>query len=1211
MKVRKARVSIALTAVLALSIGVALPRMAQAAGGTANVGNASVTEGDSGTTPADVTFTLSEASPNPTKVSYQTVDGTAKSTTDYVQQSGDVVFSPGETSKRVTFSVRNDTVQESTETFTVKITAVDNGYGGVNNAGTVTITDNDAPPGLSIDSPAVSEGSTAGTVDLKFSPRLSSPAGSDVTYYAFTHDPSHDSNPNASGVQLLPKADAGADYVAKNGEPVIFEAGKTEPKTNLVVKVNSDFVDEIDEYFELQLKATNNAGAPEVTYGNGKIVDDDAPAKLDVSDPAPVNEGNTPCGSLGQPACTTKLTFTVTLSPASGKRVVVDYGTSDRSATSSGSNADYVPASGAGDPDDTPPGDGLVFNPGETTKTVDVFVRGDSTAEPTERFAFDLSNAVGAVINDGQAFGTIVNDDAGTFATMSVANAANVTEGNTVPSGGTPPQASFTISVNRTGLSDFNTYSVSYTTADGPESSSSSCAKAVAGKDYVAKSGTATINPGSSSTTVTVDLIPDTVDEFDECFQLQLNDAPNASITDAVGEAKILDDDPSPKIVIADKTVPEGTGTENSVAAMTVTLTPASGQTVTVDCSTVDDSGTATQGVDYAKTSGQTITFQPGDTAKTCNIPVVADSLDENNETLTVALTNATGNALIEKGTGTLTINDDDNPPSVSIANATDTEGTTADSVATFVVTLSAKSGKPVTVHVATADGTAKAPGDYTATVADLTFAPGQDSQDFKVPVKADAIDEVDETFTATLSAPTNATLGTATGTATIQDDDASPTLAINDVTVTEGDAGTVTATFTVTRTGVTEATSTVHYATGTTGTATSSVDYTATTGDLSFAPADTTKQIVVPVKGDTVDEDDETFEVTLSAPTNATITDGTGIGTIIDDDTPGETGSPKGRITTGPGAGGGPDIRVFNAGDGSSGGKRFFDGDETAGKRVARGDINNDGVDEIITANGPSSSGYVSVYSSTGELMFSEAPYGPNFKGGIFVAAGDLDGDGRDEIITGAGPGGGPHVRTFEYQYATQSPASLKPTAGFYAFASTFTGGVTVGTADLNGDGAAEILTGQASQGSTVRSYSYDGTTAVKGVEFSPYGAFTGGAFVAGGDLDNANHDEIVTSTGPGGGGDPHLRTFSSTGVPLGAGVYAYNVGFRGGFSVAVGDLDGDGRAEIITGAGPTGGPHVKVWSGGTDGVPQERGGFFAYDSAFRGGVWVAYGVS
>ncbi len=1213
---KQARTTAAALLAVAVVTSIVLPQIAaSAANPTASAGNAAVTEGDSGTTPADVTFTLSQASPNKPTVSYTTADGTAAAPGDYVTQTGTVVFNPGETTQSVAFSVRGDTVDESNETFKVNVTAVDNGY-DVGTFGTVTITDNDAAPSVRVDTKSYDEGSSGGFTNMPFIARLSAPAGTATTYYAFTHDPEHDTDPQQAGNQFLsPKADAGVDYTAVVGTAVTFAVGETTATVNVPVK--GDLTDEFDEYFELQLKATNSAIASTVAYGNGKIIDDDALARLDVSDPTPVSEGDTTCGGLGDP-CTisdTHITFTVTLSPASEKRVVVDYATSDRSATTSN---DYVSASGSGDPSDTPPGSGLVFNPGETSKTVDVYIKGDTQAEPVERFALTLSNPVNAALGDSQAFGTILNDDpGGNFATVTVTNAPTTPEASGSPkAAGT---ATFTINVARTSNLDTATYQVSYQTADGPESSSSTCGKAVAGKDYVAKTGTASIAFPQSSTTVAVTLIDDNQNEADECFQLQLNDATNASISDAVGEAKITDDDAAPSLAITPKSVTEGTGTDATTASMTVTMTPASGQDVSVTCATTDNSGTATEPEDYVKTT-RTITFSPGDTSKPCDIPVVADAIDENNETLTVALSNVQGNALIGTGTATLTINDDDLPPTVAIGNTTHTEGTGTDTVATLGVSLSAPSGKAITVRVATANGSATQPGDYTATTADLTFNPGERDKDFQVPVKGDAVDEPDETFTGTLTNPASSpvTLGTSTGTATIQDDDDQPSLAINDVTVTEGNSGTTNASFTVTRTGATEKTMTVHYATGTSGTATSTTDYTATTGDLSFAPGEPTKTIAVPVKGDTVDEPDETFNVVLSAPTNASISDASGTGTITDDDpTPGSTtttsttsttlpGTPRVKITTGPGAGGGPHIRVLN-GDGTAAGASFFDGAETAGKRVARGDLDGDGIDEIITAGGANSSGYVSVYNATGVLLVSTLPYG-NFTGGIFVAAGDINNDGFDEIITAAGPGGGPHVRTFSYSKPANSPASLLGSNGFYAFDQTFGGGVTVGAGDLNNDGKDEILTGMASQGSLLRSFSYTGTGgATKGIEIAPYGGFTGGVFPAAGDITGDANAEIVTATGPGGGGDPHLRTFNPNGTPIGGGVYAYNVGFRGGFSVAVGDINGDGKGEIITGAGPGGGPHVKVFNASL--VKQSE--FFAYAANFLGGVWVSSGTA
>jgi hypothetical protein len=120
----------------------------------------------------------------------------------------------------------------------------------------------------------------------------------------------------------------------------------------------------------------------------------------------------------------------------------------------------------------------------------------------------------------------------------------------------------------------------------------------------------------------------------------------------------------------------------------------------------------------------------------------------------------------------------------------------------------------------------------------------------------------------------------------------AAPALSIGDATVSEGDSGTTDATFQVSLSSTTTSTVTVDYTT-TDGTATAPDDYASTSGTLTFAPGETTKTITVPVVGDTVYEPDETFSVDLSNPSNATIADGHGVGTILNDDPPPFSGTP------------------------------------------------------------------------------------------------------------------------------------------------------------------------------------------------------------------------------------------------------------------------------------------------------------------------------
>ena len=204
----------------------------------------------------------------------------------------------------------------------------------------------------------------------------------------------------------------------------------------------------------------------------------------------------------------------------------------------------------------------------------------------------------------------------------------------------------------------------------------------------------------------------------------------------------------------------------------------------------------------------------------------------------------------------------------------------------TFTATLSAVSSKIVTVAYATADGTATSPADYTVSAGTLTFNPGVVTRTFTVPVVGDTRDEFDETFFANLSSPVNATIADSQGVGTIVDNDPTPSVGINNVTVTEVDAGSVTATFTATLSAVSGRTVTVDYATSDV-TATAPADYTAASGTLTFAPGVTTRTIPITVQGDLSDEANETYRVTLSNPTNVTIATAIGTGTITDNDLP------------------------------------------------------------------------------------------------------------------------------------------------------------------------------------------------------------------------------------------------------------------------------------------------------------------------------------
>ena len=276
----------------------------------------------------------------------------------------------------------------------------------------------------------------------------------------------------------------------------------------------------------------------------------------------------------------------------------------------------------------------------------------------------------------------------------------------------------------------------------------------------------------------------------------------------------------------------------------------------------------------------------------------------------------------------------------------------------------------------------------------------------------------------------------------------------------------------------------------------------------------------------------------------------------------------------------------------------------------VSRGttcDIDGDGIEEIVTGAGSAGGPHVRVLrvraGAPPDEVASFYAYDPAFSGGVFVACGDVTGDGRAEVITGADAGGGPHVRAISIDGST-----LTEVASFYAYDPAFIGGVHVAVGDITGDGIAEIITGAgAGGGPHVRAISIDGSTLTEVASFYAYDpAFLGGVHVAAGDITGDGIAEIITGAGPGGG--PHVRAISIDGSTLTevAGFYAYDPAFFGGVHVAAGDITGDGVAEIITGAGPAGGPHVRAISMQSDGALIEAVSFYAYDPAFPGGVYV-----
>jgi FtsP/CotA-like multicopper oxidase with cupredoxin domain len=340
-----------------------------------------------------------------------------------------------------------------------------------------------------------------------------------------------------------------------------------------------------------------------------------APPTLSIGD-ATVTEGN---------AGTTSASFTVSLSsPVQAPVRVVAY-TEDVSATG---GTDYTAI----------PADTLVFPPLTTQRTVTVGVNGDGLVEPDETFRVRLTTPGVAVLGDSIAIGTIVNDDAVPFATV---NDVAVTEGNA----GTA-DATFTVSLSAPSAGAVR---IVASTEDGT---------ATAGADYTpVVHDTLAFAPFATTSTVTVPVLGDRLDEFDETFRLRLVAAFGAVVGDSTALATIGDDDPEPSLSVSDASVFEGNA-GTTAAAFTVSLSARSGKPVRVLCGTRD--GTAIAGQDYrAMAPAETLSLAPGDTTLAYTAWVIGETTPESNETFFVDLTSPLYAALGD-AEGTITIRDDD-----------------------------------------------------------------------------------------------------------------------------------------------------------------------------------------------------------------------------------------------------------------------------------------------------------------------------------------------------------------------------------------------------------------------------------------------------------------------------------------------------------------------------------------------------------------------
>lgn len=260
-----------------------------------------------------------------------------------------------------------------------------------------------------------------------------------------------------------------------------------------------------------------------------------------------------------------------------------------------------------------------------------------------------------------------------------------------------------------------------------------------------------------------------------------------------------------------------------------------------------------------------------------------------------------------------------------------------------------------------------------------------------------------------------------------------------------------------------------------------------------------------------------------------------------------------------------------------------------SGGVRVAAGDVTGDGLADVVTGAGPGGGPHVKVFSgNSASEVRSFFAYDAGFNGGVFVAAGDVTGDGRADLVTGTGTTAS-HVKVF-------NGLSNAEVRSFFAFPG-FQGGVRVAAGDVNGDGRADLVAGTGVGGGGVRVF--DAITNDTLRDFAPFPGFAGGVYVAAGDVNGDGRADVVVGTDAGPTG--LVRVFDGVTNDIIQTFEPY-AGFTGGVRVATGDLNGDGKAEIITGTG-IGASHVKAFNGVT---PDLIHSFIAYQG-FNGGVFVA----
>ena len=460
-------------------------------------------------------------------------------------------------------------------------------------------------------------------------------------------------------------------------------------------------------------------------------------------------------------------------------------------------------------------------------------------------------------------------------------------------------------------------------------------------------------------------------------------------------------------------------------------------------------------------------------------------------------------------------------------------------------------------------DYTQSGAADFATPTGSVTITDGNATATVYVDPTADAVVELDESVGLTIEAGTGYAVGAAhSATASILNDDIA-TLTIRDVVRQEGNAGLTPFSFAITLDRLVDRDVDVDVSTQD-GTATlGDSDYIALNQSITIPALTTSVNVIVDVIGDKkVESDIEEFTLRVGNLVDAGVVFAGGAdslaaaGLIINDDVNLLTATPIVGVTQ---AAGRTSLTFTNPATGIARSVTPFAANFAGGATVGAGDINGDGVPEVIAAAGPGGGPHIQIFDSAGEVVSEFFAFGGDFRGGVNMAVGDFNRDGIADIVAAAGSGGGPHVKVFD---GSRLPHVL---FDFFAYSPGFSGGVRVAVDDINGDGIHDIVTAPGPGGGPNVKV-FDGSTGQAIKDFFAFDpSFTGGVLISTGDFNGDKFGDIITAAGSGGG--PAVAVRSGQDLSTIGSFLAYDPVYKGGVQVTGADLRGDGITDVIVG--------------------------------------------